>query len=509
MLQHLLSLLIWLPMLLGIVVLGAGRLFRSDLISKVLGMISALIILGLCVPLYVHFDAKSPLLQFVELKTWIAPLNINYTLGVDGISVLFILLSAFTNLIIILSAWNHLKEYVAEYIALFLFSTGILNGLFAAQDAILFYVFWEASMIPILLGIGIWGGVRRAYGAIKFFLINMLCSLIMLAGLVYLYMLSGTFNLIELQNLVLPVSIQDYLFVAFFLAFAVKMPMWPLHTWFADLHAEAPAGGAIALATLMLKTGAYGFLRFSLPITSGAHVGLVWFLVIMALIAVVYVGFASIVQKEMKRLIAYSSISHMGITTLGIFMAMLLMRETGTTQFSNHADAVLSMQGAIFQMLAHAFASGGLFILVAVLASRFGSSQIADYQGLAKTMPVLAFFFVIFCMPNVGLPGTSGFIGEFFVLLGAVQGNFWVAAIAALTLVVSPAYMLWLVKRVVFGEVQTTNKAIPGNLAAIEWIIMLLLAIPVLYFGIYPHPILHLSYAASSHLVDLVARGAI
>ena len=508
MLQHLLSILIGLPILLGLIVLLVDVL-RIPTLTKCVGLLSSLIIIGFCVPLYVHFDASSPILQFIEIHPWIAPLNINYAVGVDGISVLFILLTAFSNLIIILSAWNHAKEHVAEYIAIFLFSTGILNGLFVAQDAILFYVFWEASMIPILLGIGIWGGPRRSYAAIKFFLINMLCSLMMLAALVYLYMLSGTFNLIEYQNLFLPVHIQDWHFIAFFLAFAVKMPMWPLHTWFADLHAEAPAGGAIALAALMLKTGAYGFLRFSLPITTGVHIWLIWFLVILALIAVVYIGFAAVVQKDMKRMIAYSSISHMGITTLGIFMAMLLMRETGVTQFSNHADAVLSMQGAIFQMLAHAFASGGLFILVAVLAARFGSSLISDYQGLAKTMPVLAFFFVLFCMANVGLPGTSGFIGEFFVLLGALQGNFWVAAVAALTLVVSPAYMLWLVKRVIFGEVQVSNKAVPGSLSAIEWLMMILLAVPVIYFGVFPHPILHLSYAASSNLVDLAARGSL
>lgn len=507
MLAHLLSLLIWLPILFGVIVLGMGRLTKSAAVCKGLGIFFALVILAFCIPLYVHFDAGLDAFQFTETSSWIPALNIQYALGVDGISVLFILLTCFTNLIMMLSGWKYVKDSVAEYVAIFLFSTGILNGLFAAQDGILFYVFWEASTLPILMGIGVWGGSRRAYAAVKFFLYNMLGSLMLLAGLAYLYIVTGTFNLTELQGLSLPTHVQDWLFLAFFAGFAVKMPMWPFHTWFADLHAEAPAGGAIALATLMLKNGAYGFLRFSLPITPGVDHGLVMLLIILSLVAVVYVGFASLVQKDMKRLIAYSSISHMGIAVLGIFMALLIVSQADLTHFSNHADAVLALQGGIFQMVTHAFASGGLFILVALLAQRYGSSLIQDYQGLAKTFPVLAFFFVVFSMANVGLPGTAGFVGEFFVVLASLQGNFWIAVLAACTLVISPAYMLWLVKRVIFGEVNSQNPVQSAHLSGIDWLMMILLAVPVVYFGVFPHPVLHLSYMSSEHIVDLIARG--
>ncbi len=504
MMNHLLSLLIWGPMGLGVVVLAFSF---SPVVSKILAVIFSVLILALCVPLYTHFDAGSAVLQFSEMHIWIRALDIHYSLGVDGISVLFMLLNCFTNLIIVLSGLKHVKENVAEYFAIFLFSTGILNGLFAAQDAFLFYVFWEASMIPVLLGIGIWGGARRAHAVSKFLLMNMLGSLMFLVALIYLYILSGSFDLTTWQTLGLPIHVQDLLFLAFFAAFAVKMPMWPLHTWFADLHAEAPLGGAIALATLMLKTGAYGFLRFSLPITPQVHVGLVWLLMILALIALVCMGFAAVVQKDMKRLIAYASISHMGIVTLGIFAVILAVTHAYPSNFPNHADAVLSLQGAVFQMITHAFASGGLFILVAILAARFGSSLIQDYQGLAKTMPVLAFFFVIFALANVGLPGTTGFVGELLVILGALQINFWVAVIAASTLVVSPAYMLWLVKRIIFGEVKSSPTGIAGKLTAVEWLMMVLLAVPVILFGFFPYPILHLSFAANTHLVDVVTRG--
>ncbi len=508
MLTHLLSLLIWLPMLFGVILLGVGRVVRAPGVIKGLGILFSLGIIALCVPLYVHFNASLSIPQFTELHPWIGPLNAYYALGVDGISVLFILLTAFTNLIMVLSVLKHKEENLSQYLAVLLFATGISNGLFAAQDALLFYMFWEASMIPILLGIGIWGGERRSPAALKFFLFNMLGSLMLLIALVYLYLISGTFNFTAWQSLPLTMHVEDWLFLAFFAAFAVKMPMWPLHTWFADLHAEAPVGGTIALSTLMLKTGVYGFLRFSLPMTAGAHHSLVLLLVILALIAIVYVGLAAVAQKDMKRLVAYSSVSHMGIVTLGIFMVMLIVSENGATLMSSNTAAVLSLQGALFQMLTHAFASGGLFLLVMMLGERFGSSQIQDYQGLAKTMPVLAFFFVVFSMANVGLPGTAGFIGEFFVILAALHANFWFAALAACTLVVSPAYMLWLVKRVIFGEVREGSIIAGGRLSCIEWIIMILLTAPVLYFGFDPHPVLHLSYAASTHLVSLVTQGA-
>ncbi len=535
MLSHLLSILIWLPMLSGMLILVLGRLHCSAAVLKSLGLLASVVILGFCIPLYQHFDVSVDTLQLTEYHHWIPLLNSHYSLGVNGISLLFILLTCFTNLIIVLSAWSHNKEKVAEYLAIFLFSTGLLNGIFAAEDALLFYFFWEASMLPIFLGIGVWGGERRSHAAMKFFLYNLLGSLLLLLTFIYLYLRSASFDINTWQTLVLTQRQEDWIFLGLFAAFAVKMPMWPFHTWFADLFAEAPAGGAIALAVLMLKNGAYGFLRFNLPLTPAIHPGLVWVMVVLALIAIVYVGFASIVQKDMKRLIAYSSISHMGIVMLGIFMVMMIMGEHTSASETAHAAAVLSLQGAIFQMLSHAFASGGLFILVALLAARCGSSLISDYQGLAKTMPVLAAFFVLFCMANVGLPGTSGFIGEFFVILAAMHANFWVAFVAALTLIVSPAYMLWLVKRVIFGETSGTDFASAGGLLMrvpqrsedvseqavnlpqtqslgsglswSEWLMMILLAVPVVYFGVYPHFILNLSDAASTNLVNIVMKG--
>ena len=506
MLTHLLSLLIWLPMVFGLALLFVNALGLGQALIKGLGLVFSLLILGLCVPLYHHFDSTSFILQFNELHQWIPFLNIQYALGVDGLSVLFILLTCFTNLIIVLSAWKHVEKNVAEYLAIFLFSTGILNGVFAAQDAMLYYFFWEASMIPLYLGVGIWGGERRAYAALKFFLYNMLGSLAMLIGFVYLYLISGSFSLTVWQGLTLSASAENLLFLAFFLSFAVKMPMWPLHTWFADFHAEAPAGGSIALAALMIKNGGYGFLRFNLPMVPVIHSGFNWILIGLALIAVVVVGFSALAQKDMRRLIAYSSVSHMGIVTLGIFMVTMILMGSNTLLLTAHTAAVMSVQGAIFQMISHAFASGGLFILVACLAARFGSSFIQDYQGLAKTMPVFAAFFVLFAMAGVGLPGTTGFVGEFFVVLAALQSHFWVAFLAGCTLVISPAYMLWLLKRVIFGEVVTQNVArVYQDVSCVEWVMMILLAVPVLYFGVYPQAILNLTAVSSSHLVDLVS----
>ncbi len=506
MLHCLLSLLIGLPILFGVLLLLLNALKLRTSAIKGLGLIFSIVIIGLSVLLYAHFDSSSFALQFNENHNWIPILNIHYALGVDGLSVLFILLTCFTNLIIVLSAWKHIEKNVAEYIAIFLFSTGILNGIFAAQDAMLYYFFWEASMIPLYLGVGIWGGERRAYAALKFFLYNMLGSLAMLMGFVYLYLISGSFSLSVWQGLSLSPCAENLLFFAFFLSFAVKMPMWPLHTWFADFHAEAPAGGSIALAALMLKNGGYGFLRFNLPMVPAISSGFDWVLIGLALIAVVIVGFSSLAQKDMKRLIAYSSVSHMGIVTLGIFMVMMILMGSNSMLLSAHTAAVLSIQGAIFQMVSHAFASGGLFILVACLTARFGSSFIQDYQGLAKTMPVLAAFFVLFAMAGVGLPGTTGFVGEFFVVLAALQSHFWVAFIAGCTLVISPAYMLWMLKRVIFGEVPAATLQQPvQDLSCVEWIMMVLLAVPVLYFGFYPHFILNLTEVSSSHLVDLVS----
>lgn len=503
-LQHLLSILIWLPIFGALFLLLLQKITGRDLWVKWAGLGLSLFILALCVPLYQHFDLSSSNMQFVETYRWISLLNINYSLGVDGISVLFIILTAFTNVIILLSSWHYMKTRVAEYMAIFLLATGITNGIFAAQDAILFYLFWEASMLPLYIGLGLWGMEHKSYAALKFFLFNLLGSLMMLIAFICLYMVSGSFDFNHWMGLSLIGTAQDWLFLALFVAFAVKIPMWPLHTWFADIHEQAPPGGSIVLAALMLKVGAYGFLRLNLPIVPNVSSALLMWVIVLSLIAVVYVGFASIAQKDMRRLIAYSSISHMGIATLGIFMVLLIVvHNTGTTLFPPHADALLSLQGAVFQLIAHAFASGALFAMVMMLFARFHSTKIESVVGLAKTMPIFAFFFVLFAMANVGLPGTTGFVGEFFVILGALNGNFWVAVIAAFTLVLSPAYMLWWVKRSIFGAVPE-GAPVVQDIHGVEILVLLLLALPVIIFGVYPAPILNLAYAANSHIVDVV-----
>ena len=504
--QHLLSLLIWVPILgaLFLLLLELAKI-RPSVIKRV-GLGISLLALGLCIPLYLGFDASNYQMQWVENYTWMGALNVHYALGVDGISVLFILLTCFTNLVMVLSVWQHAKEKIAQHLALFLLATGITNGVFAAQDALLYYVFWEASMLPIYLGLGLWGAEHRNYAALKFFLFNFLGSLMMLLAFVYLYFQEGSFSFSAWQNLHLSALAENWIFLSFVAAFATKMPMWPLHTWFADIHEQAPPGGSIVLGALMLKLGAYGFLRLNLPLTAGVSQNLVALLIILALVAIVYVGLASIAQKDMKRLIAYSSISHMGIATLGIFMVLLLIgHNLQSTTFTSHSAALLSLQGAVFQMVSHAFASGALFIMVAMLYERFRSNKIEHVEGLAKTMPHFAVFFVLFALANVGLPGTTGFVGEFLVLLAAVQGSFWVAFMAAFTLVLSPAYMLWWVKRSIFGTAPETNVKIK-DIAPLEIFTLTLLAVPVVLLGIYPEPLLHLSYAANAHLVDLAAQ---
>jgi NADH-quinone oxidoreductase subunit M len=499
---HLLSIFIWLP-ILGAALVSFLAKFVSERAVKWTGLVLALIILGLCVPLYLNFDAANGNMQFVENYSWIKMLNAHYALGADGISVLFIILTAFTNLIMVLSAWRYVQTRVAEYMAIFLLATGITNAIFAAQDGLLFYVFWEASMIPLYLGLGLWGGEKRNHAALKFFLFNFLGSLMMLLSFVALYFISGSFSFAEWLNLPLIGLMQNWLFLGLFIAFAVKIPMWPLHTWFADIHEQAPLGGSIVLSALMLKLGAYGLLRLNLPMVPGISHGLVMTVVILSLMAIVYVAFACIAQKDMRRLVAYASISHMGIATLGIFMVLLIViAKASAVDFTVHTDALLSLQGAVFQLIAHAFASGALLVMTMILLERFRSSRILNVEGLAKTMPMFAFFFVLFAMSNVGLPGTTGFVGEFLVILAALNGNFWIALVAAFTLILSPAYMLWWVKRSIFG-VPAGNKVVK-DIHGIEILILVLLALPVLILGVYPAWILNLSAAANAHIVDIV-----
>lgn len=496
----LLSLLIWLPIVGGVLVLATGNDQRAEA-TRWVALVFALLTLALCVPLYLDFNTSTWQMQFVENVAWIPALHVRYALGIDGISLLFIVLTCFTNLVIILSAWRAINTKVAQYMAVFLISTGITNGIFAATDSILFYIFWEASLIPMYLGIGIWGGKRKVYAAIKFFLYTFLGSIFLLIALLYLGLKAGTFSIPAFSQLPLTAHEEDLLFLAFLAAFAVKIPMWPFHTWLPDAHSEAPAGGSVVMAALMLKLGAYGFIRFSLPIVPSVHHDYEWLLIGLSLIAIVYVGFATIVQKDMKRLIAYSSISHMGIVTLGLFMVFMIVGQT-----HDHADAMLSIQGAVFQMIAHAFSSGALFIGVSFLFLRFGSRMVQDYQGVAHSMPIFAAFFMLFTMANVGLPGTSGFVGELLVILAAFKANFWIAFVAAFTVVLAPAYTLWLYKRVLFGEVKNATIAQGQDIHGVEIVVFVLLAIPVVVFGVYPQAILQVSHATVAHFIHIIMQ---
>jgi NADH-quinone oxidoreductase subunit M len=467
-----LSLNIWLPIVAGLIVLATGGERNAPLARK-LALIGAIAALLVSVPLYTQFDRAASGMQFVERVPWIGTFNIFYHLGVDGISVLFILLNNLMTLLVVIAAWLVIEKKVAQYLAAFLIMAGLVNGAFAALDAILFYVFFESMLIPMYLIIGIWGGPKRVYSAVKFFLYTLLGSLLMLATLIYLYFQAGkSFAILDFHQLALPLNAQIWLFFGFLLAFAVKVPMWPVHTWLPDAHTEAPTGGSVILAAITLKIGGYGFLRFTLPIAPDASHYLAGFMIVLSLIAVIYIGLVALVQTDMKRLIAYSSISHMGFVTLGTFI------------FNAHG-----MQGAIVQMLSHGFISGALFLCVGVLYDRMHSRNIADYGGVVNTMPMFAAFFMLFSMANSGLPGTSGFVGEFLVVLGAMQENFWIALLAATTLIFGAAYTLWMYKRVIFGAVANTHVAALKDIDRREFAVLAVLALAVLWMGLYPKPV--------------------
>lgn len=428
-------------------------------------------------------------MQFVELAPWIRPFNINYHLGVDGISVLFVLLNAFITIIVVVAGWEVIREKVAQYMAAFLIMSGLMNGIFSALDGVLFYVFFEASLIPLYLIIGIWGGANRVYAAIKFFLYTLAGSLLMLVALLYLFMQAGgSFSILDWHQLPLPMGAQTLIFFAFLVAFAVKVPMWPVHTWLPDAHVEAPTGGSVVLAAIALKLGAYGFLRFSLPIVPDAAQEFAPLIIALSLVAVVYIGFVALVQTDMKKLVAYSSIAHMGFVTLGFFM------------FNQ-----LGIEGALVQMISHGFVSGAMFLCIGVLYDRMHTRNIADYGGVVNKMPKFAAFFMLFAMANAGLPGTSGFVGEFMVVLGAVEFNFWVAFLAATTLILGAAYTLWMYKRVVFGEVANDHVAQLEDINAREFAFLAVLAICVLAMGLYPFPFTEVMHASVDELLRHVA----
>ncbi len=485
---HLLSLAIWVPVIGALVVLATGS-DRNAGVARWVALATAVLGFLVTIPLYTGFSTASADMQFVEQMPWIPRFNIEYLLGVDGISVLFILLNSFITVLVVIAGWKVIEDKVAQYMAAFLIMSGLMNGIFCALDAILFYVFFEASLIPMYIIIGIWGGPNRVYAAFKFFLFTLLGSLLMLIALIYLFLESGgSFSILEWHHLPLPMLPQVLLFLAFLIAFAVKVPMWPVHTWLPDAHVEAPTGGSVVLAAIMLKLGAYGFVRFSLPIAPDASHELSGLMIALSLIAVIYIGFVALVQADMKKLIAYSSISHMGFVTLGFFI------------FNQ-----IGVEGALVQMISHGFVSGAMFLCVGVVYDRMHSRQIADYGGVVNTMPKYAAFFMLFAMANSGLPATSGFVGEFMVALGAIKYNFWVGFAAATTLVLGAAYTLWMYKRVVFGAVANSRVATLTDLDARETLVLGLLAISVLWMGIYPFPVTDVMHASVDNLLKHVA----
>jgi NADH-quinone oxidoreductase subunit M len=490
----LLSILIWLPIAAGVLILLLGD--RNIIAARWLALLGSLATLALAVPLWGGFDATTAVMQFPESLPWIPRFNAYYALGVDGISMPLIVLTAFMTVPVIITGWSVIEKRPAQYFAAFLIMEGLMIGVFCALDGLLFYFFWEAMLIPMFLIIGIWGGPRRVYATIKFFLYTFLGSVFMLAALIYMYVKGGSYSIAGLQALPLTLIEQRWIFVAFLLAFAVKVPMWPVHTWLPDAHVEAPTGGSVILAAIMLKMGGYGFLRFSLPVAPDASRELDLLLISLSLIAVVYIGFVALVQQDMKKLIAYSSIAHMGFVTLGAFVVYEIVRHTGSVQ-----GAGMGLDGAMVQMVSHGLISGALFLCVGVLYDRVHSRQIADYGGVINTMPVFAAFMVLFALANTGLPGTSGFVGEFLVIIASFHASFWFSFLAAVTLVLGAAYTLWLVKRVVFGPVTSPRVAALEDLNGREFVVLGALALAVLLVGVWPAPLLKVMQPTIHHLV--------
>ena len=483
----LLSLAIWVPIVGGLLVLATGA-DRNAPMARMLALATSVVGFLVTIPLYTGFDTSTSDMQFVEIARWIPAFNIHYYLGVDGLSVLFVLLNSFITIMVIIAGWEVIQNKIAQYMAAFLIMSGLLNGIFSALDGILFYVFFEASLIPLYLIIGVWGGPKRVYAAFKFFLFTLAGSLLMLIALLYLFMQSGSFNILDWHDLPIGMSAQSLMFWGFLIAFAVKVPMWPVHTWLPDAHVEAPTGGSVVLAAIALKLGAYGFLRFTLPIVPDASQAMAPMMITLSLIAVVYIGFVALVQKDMKKLVAYSSIAHMGFVTLGFFI------------FNP-----LGVEGALVQMISHGFVSGAMFLCIGVLYDRLHSRQIEDYGGVVNTMPKFAAFFMLFAMANAGLPGTSGFVGEFMVLLGAMQYNFWITFIAATTLITGAAYTLWMYKRVMFGAIGNDKVAKLEDINNREFAFLAILAACTLIMGIYPMPITEVMHASVNDLLQHVA----
>ena len=484
----LLSLAVWIPILAGLAVLAGGGDARAPL-QRWIALAGALLGFAVTIPLYLNFDLGSAGLQFEEKVLWIERFNIHYHLAVDGISVLFVLLNSFITVLVVISGWSVVESRVGQYNAAFLILSGLLNGVFSALDGVLFYVFFEATLIPMFIIIGIWGGPNRVYAAVKFFIYTLAGSLLMLVALLYLYNASGgSFAILDWHKLPLALAAQILLFFGFLFAFAVKVPMWPVHTWLPDAHTEAPTGGSVVLAAILLKLGAYGFVRFSLPILPDASRELAWLMIALSLIAVAYIGLVALVQTDMKKLIAYSSISHMGFVTLGFFV------------FNAYG-----VEGGLVQMISHGFVSAALFLCVGVLYDRMHTRLIADYGGVVNTMPKFAALMMLFAMANAGLPATSGFVGEFMVIMGAMQANFWIALVAATTLIWGAAYTLWMYKRVVFGPIGNKQVAALQDLNVREMLVLGLLAAAVLFMGVYPLPFTEVMHTSVNELLRHVS----
>jgi len=499
--NYLLSFLIWFPVAggLGLLVIGDGADKNSSQakLMRIAALAFTTVTFLASVALYLAFDNSEPGMQFVERVPWVEVFNVWYYVGVDGISAPLILLTTFITPLVVIAGWDSIKTRPAQYFAAFLILEGLMIGVFSALDGLLFYVFWEAMLIPMFLIIGIWGGERRVYATLKFFLYTFLGSVLMLVAFIYLYLQTGGFDLFGFMNVSIGMTAQKLIFLAFLIAFAVKVPMWPVHTWLPDAHVEAPTGGSVILAAIMLKMGGYGFVRLSLPIVPDGSAYFSGLMIALSLIAVVYIGFVALMQKDMKKLIAYSSIAHMGFVTLGMFLFWSIAADTG---------AGLGMTGAMVQMISHGLISGAMFLCVGVMYDRMHSRQIADYGGVANTMPVFAAFMVLFSMANAGLPGTSGFVGEFMVIIASFKANFWFAFLAATTLILGAAYTLWMVKRVLYGEVANDNVAQLKDLNSREFIVLAILAASVLLVGLWPAPLVDMMNTTIEQLMQQIAQ---
>ena len=498
----LLSILIWLPIVgaLAIFILGGER---RPLLAQRIAFLTSLITIVLCIPLWQGFDSQSVAFQFVENKAWLPNLNINYALGIDGFALPLIILTCFFTPIVILAAWNTINKQIAHYMAAFLVMQGLMCGVFSAIDSILFYVFWESMLIPMFLIIGIWGGPQRIYATIKFFLYTFFGSIFLLIAIIYLYSLTShqglaePFSILTFHQVKIDIIAQKWIFFAFLIAFAVKVPMWPVHTWLPDAHVQAPTGGSVILAAIMLKMGAYGFLRFILPIVPDASRMFSFHVIVLSLIGVVYIGFVAITQKDMKKLIAYSSIAHMGFVTLGFFLVFSL-----TSNSFQHDAAIMGIEGAYVQMISHGFISAAMFLCIGVLYEQMHSREIMSYGGVASKMPWFAVFYILFAMGNIGLPGTSGFVGEFFVILAAFQSNIWFAFFAAMTLILGAIYTLWMVKRVLWGEITNESVQKLNDINAKQALYLSILAFMVLLIGLWPHPLIEVTQQSVQQLIN-------